>query len=72
MSTLIPLPKHRHKDKFRWTLGNFAWSFRKDKREHVRMANKEYIRIFSGLWYCYLNLDQTSTTTSKVIPFPGL
>jgi|GEM_PF-5312204 len=71
MSTLIRLPKHRHKDKFRWCLGNFAWSFHKDKREHIRIANKEYIRIFSGLWYCYLNIAETSSA-SKVIPFPGL
>jgi hypothetical protein len=70
MSTLIPLSKRRRNDKFRWTLGNFAWSFRQDKREHIRIGNKEYIRIFSGLWYCYLNLAETPT--GKVIPFPGL
>lgn len=71
MSTLIPLSKHRPNDKFRWSWGNFAWSYRKDKQEHIRISNKEYLRIFSGLWYCYLNLAETPTT-GKVIPFPGL
>jgi hypothetical protein len=70
MSTLIPLAKHQRNDKFRCTLGNFAWSHRKDKREHIRIRNKEYLRIFSGLWYCYLDFAKIPTT-GKVIPFPG-
>ncbi len=68
MSTLITLPPLRPKPRFNCSLGNFAWSFQQDEREHLKIAQREYIRIVGGLWYCYIDLTKRPTSPN-VIPF---